>query len=67
MLDWLRKLLGPPKGAEQNPVLTRNVNDIMISVKEGLSGTREIHVTAWNHDIALQFFRDVRNELRENP
>lgn len=67
MLDWLRELLGPPKGAEQKPALTRNVNDIMISVKEGLHGTREIHVTSWNQEIALQFFREVRNELRENP
>ena len=67
MFDWLRKRLGPIKDEEQKPKFNRNINDISISVMEGLSGTREIHVTAWNPEMTMQFFKEVRNELKENP
>ena len=67
MFDWLRKVLGPVKEEEQKPTLNRNISDITISVKEGLSGTREIQVTSWNPDMTMHFFKTVRDELRENP
>jgi len=67
MFDWLRKLLGPVKEEEKKPTFNRNINDIVISVEEGLSGTRKIHVTSWNPDMTMQYFKAVRDELRENP
>lgn len=67
MLDWLRKVLGPPPGVEVKPTVTRIIADISINVKEGLSGTREIHITSWNPEMTMHFFKEVRNELRENP
>lgn len=67
MFDWLRKLLGPIKEEEPKIETKRAVGDIVISVKEGLSDTREIHITSWNPDMTMRFFKAVRDELRENP
>lgn len=67
MLNWLRKRLGPVKGEEPKPTLNRNINDIIVSVKEGLSGTREIYITSWNPDLAITTLKAIRNELKENP
>ena len=69
MFDWLRKLLGPIKEAEEEIKIEtkRTVSDIVISVKEGLSDTREIYVTAWNPEMTMRFFKQVRDELKENP
>ena len=67
MLNWLRKRLGPVKGEEPKPILNRNINDIIISVKEGLSGTREIYITSWNPDQAISILKAVRDEIKGNP
>ena len=67
MLDKLRKRFNAARNKEPKPGINRNINDIVISVKEGLSGTREIHVSAWTPELAFKYFKDIRNELRENP
>lgn len=67
MFDWLRKRLGPIKEEEKKTEFKREISDIVISVKEGLSDTREIHITSWNPEMTMRFFKAVRNELRENP
>ena len=67
MFDKIRKKLGlqPNMGGKQTTI--RNVNDVTISVQEGLSNTRTIIVTDWNTEMAFDLFKRVRDELRDNP
>ena len=67
MFDKIRKKLGlqPNMGGKQTTI--RNVNDVTISVQEGLSNTRTIIVTDWNTEMAFDLFKKVRDELRDNP
>ena len=63
MWDWLRRFLGPvEKGEEQK--ISRTVADVVITVTEGLDGTRQVSVTGWNHERAFELFKLVRDELR---
>lgn len=67
MFEQLRKFLGIPKQNIEKQTINRNVNDVTISVSEGLSETRQITVTNWNPELAFTLFKRVRDELRENP
>jgi len=67
MLDKIREKLGVPKNAVGKQTIIRNVNDVVISVTEGLSETRTISVTNWNPEQAFDLFKKVRDELRDNP
>jgi len=67
MFEQIRKALGIPKNELGKQTITRNVNDVTISVFEGLSETRQIMVTNWNPEMAFNLFKKVRDELRENP
>jgi len=67
MFEEIRKVLGIPKNEIGKQTITRNVNDVTISVSEGLSETRQITVTNWNPELAFDLFKRVRDELRENP
>jgi len=62
LFDWLRRALGPIEG-EIKPKAVRNINDVIISVSEGLSNTRIIQVSAWTPDVALELYKRVRNEV----
>jgi len=42
---------------------TRNIEDIKISVEEGLSNTRKIHVQAWTPELAKAIFWEIRDGL----
>jgi len=67
MFEQIRKALHLPKNELGKQTINRNVNDITISVSEGLSETRQITVTNWNQELAFDLFKRVRDELRENP
>ena len=67
MFEQIRKALGIPKNELGKQTINRNVNDVTISVSEGLSETRQITVTNWNPEMAFNLFKKVRDELRENP
>ena len=67
MFEKLREKLGIPKNMTGKQIINRNVNDVLISVTEGLSETRTISVTNWNPEAAFNLFKQVRDELRENP
>ena len=54
-----------PKLPNETAITARNINDITISVKEGLSDTREIHITSWNPAIASALFWEIRGGLRD--
>jgi len=54
-----------PKLPTETAITARNINDITISVKEGLSDTREIHITSWNPAIASALFWEIRGGLRD--
>lgn len=54
-----------PKLPRETAITARNINDITISVKEGLSDTREIHITSWNPAIASTLFWEIRGGLRD--
>lgn len=45
MFEEIRRVLGIPKNEIGKQTITRNVNDVTISVSEGLSETRQITVT----------------------
>ena len=67
MWEKIREIVGLSKLGKEKTILNRNVNDVTISVSEGLSETRQITVTNWNPDLAFHLFKKVRDELRENP
>ena len=67
MFEQIRKALGIPKNELGKQTINRNVNDVVISVNEGLSETRQISVSSWNPEMAFDLFKKVRDELRENP
>ena len=67
MFEQIRKALGIPKNELGKQTINRNVNDVIISVNEGLSETRQISVSSWNPELAFDLFKKVRDELRENP
>jgi len=49
----------------ETAITARNINDITINVKEGLSDTREILITAWNPAIASALLWEIRGGLRD--
>lgn len=67
MFERIRKALSRPKTGLENQIITRNIKDITISVAEGLSNTRQITISNWNPEIAFKLWKQVRDELRENP
>ena len=67
MFTELRRILGIADKDSYTQNIIRNVNDVTISVEEGLSGTQSITITNWNHELAFTLFKQVRDELRTNP
>ena len=64
-LDWFKRLIGTKKlkPGQTTTVVTRNIGDIQIGVTEGIGGTREINVNAWNPEIAEKLFWSIRRGL----
>ncbi len=66
IMELYNRLRGKtPKMPKETAITARNINDITISVKEGLSDTREIHITSWNPAIASALFWEVRGGIRD--
>ena len=66
IMELVNKLRGKDKKSPAETSITaRTINDITISVKEGLSDTREIHITSWNPAIASALFWEIRGGLRD--
>ena len=67
MFEKIQEKLGINKNELGKQTISRIVNDVVISVTEGLSETRTISITNWNPELAFNLFKKVRDELRENP
>ena len=66
IMELYNRLRGrAPKLPRETAITARNINDITISVKEGLSDTKEIHITSWNPAIASALFWEIRGGIRD--
>ena len=63
--DFIDRIRGKAKGNIETSITSRNINDVTISVKEGLSDTREIQITSWNPALASALFWEIRGGLRD--
>lgn len=63
--DWIKNLIGRKqlKTGEETKIVTRTIDDITISVTEGLSGTKEIQVKAWNPSLARSIFWEIHGGI----
>ena len=64
--EFIDRIRGKAKGNIETSITSRNINDITITVKEGLSDTREIQITSWNPSLASALFWEIRGGLRDN-
>jgi len=65
VLGQATRILTVEQKDAKNLNTNRNVNDVAISVLEGLDGNVAINVTGWDSDKAFSLFKQVRNEVKK--